>query len=99
MPQDFVIRSNTTLDKICSSATSVESMKAAMHSVLEQSGAIVTDRDGNVVGQNAQPVFERNVGRCMRVIYPAGNDRFELYADSEEELDRKEAALRAMYGK
>jgi hypothetical protein len=99
MPQDFVVRSNATLDKICSSATSVEDMKAQMHAALERSGSIVHDRDGNVVGQAAQPVFERNVGRCMRVVYPSGNDRFELYADSEEDLDRKESALRAMYGK
>jgi hypothetical protein len=35
---------------------------------------------------------------CVRVVYPHLNDRFEIYAASEEELDRKEAALRAMYG-
>src|ERR1700749_3682391 len=99
MPQDFVIRSNSTLDKICGSATSVENMKAQMHAALERSGSIVHDRDGNVVGQTAETVLERNVGRCMRLVYPSGNDRFELYADSEDDLDRKEAALRAMYGK
>ena len=97
MPQDFVIRSNSTLDKICGTATSVEDMKAQMHAALERSGAIVTDRDGNVTGQLAQPAFGRNVGRLTRVIYPGGNDRYEIFADTEEGLDAKEATIRAIY--
>jgi hypothetical protein len=34
---------------------------------------------------------------CIRVIYPGGNDRFEITGTSEAELDQKEFALRAMY--
>jgi hypothetical protein len=33
----------------------------------------------------------------MRVIYPFGNSRFELYSDSEDGLDAQEARIRAMY--
>jgi hypothetical protein len=33
----------------------------------------------------------------MRVIYPAGNSRFELYGDSEESLDAQEQRIRSMY--
>jgi hypothetical protein len=35
---------------------------------------------------------------CFRVVYPHGNDRYEIYGATEEELNQKEAALRAMYG-
>jgi hypothetical protein len=34
---------------------------------------------------------------CIRVIYPSGNSRFELYGDSEESLDIQEARIRALY--
>jgi hypothetical protein len=34
---------------------------------------------------------------CMRVIYPHGNDRIELFGNSESELDQKERLIRAMY--
>jgi hypothetical protein len=34
---------------------------------------------------------------AFRVIYPGGNDRYELAGASEEELDLKEAKIRAMY--
>jgi hypothetical protein len=35
--------------------------------------------------------------RCFRVIYPAGNNRFELFGNTEQELDEQEAKIRAMY--
>jgi len=34
----------------------------------------------------------------IRVIYPRGNDRFEIYGATEEEVNDKEARLRAIYG-
>jgi hypothetical protein len=34
----------------------------------------------------------------MRVIYPHQNDRYEIYASSEEELNQKDAAIRAAVG-
>ena len=36
-------------------------------------------------------------GSHIRVIYPSGNSRFELYSDSEEGLDLQEARIRALY--
>ena len=33
----------------------------------------------------------------MRVVYPFGNSRFELYGDSEESLDAQEQRIRSMY--
>jgi hypothetical protein len=35
---------------------------------------------------------------CMRIIYPHGNNRFELYATSEAELDAQERQIMAMFG-
>jgi len=43
------------------------------------------------------PVEVHRDGNCMRVIYPGGNARFEIYSDSEEGLDLQEARLRALY--
>jgi len=96
MPQDFVARSNATLDKICGSATSVEEMKRQMHAALEQNGALVHDRDGNVVGQIAQPILP-NTGRLSRKFYVV-NDAFEVFADDDAGLDAKEMRIRNMYG-
>ena len=43
-----------------------------------------------IAASGAQPT-------CIRVFYPGGNDRFEVWGASEAELDQKESALRAMY--
>jgi len=34
----------------------------------------------------------------IRVIYPSGNARFELYGVSEDDLDTQEQRIREMYG-
>ena len=35
---------------------------------------------------------------CIRVIYPSGNARFEIYGVSEDDLDAQEKRIREMYG-
>jgi hypothetical protein len=34
---------------------------------------------------------------CYRVIYPSGNNRFELYGTSEAELDKQQRQIEAMF--
>lgn len=34
---------------------------------------------------------------CVRVIYPGGNDRYEIFGVSEADLDLKEQRIRAAY--
>ena len=36
---------------------------------------------------------------CTRVVYPHGNDRYQIYGASEAILDQKESALRRMFSK
>lgn len=43
----------------------------------------------------ASPVA--TTGSHIRVVYPSGNARFEIYSDSEDGLDLQEARIRAMY--
>jgi hypothetical protein len=35
---------------------------------------------------------------CFRVVYPHGNNRFEIYGTSEAQLDAQERQIRAMFG-
>jgi hypothetical protein len=39
----------------------------------------------------------RSTGTHVRVFYPSGNSRFEIYSDSEEGLDSQEARIRALF--
>ena len=35
---------------------------------------------------------------CMRIFYPSGNSRFEIYGVSEADLDEQEKRIREIYG-
>jgi len=43
----------------------------------------------------ARPAAEPTV---YRIIYPHGNDRYEISGTSEQELDQKEARIRSVFG-
>jgi hypothetical protein len=47
----------------------------------------------------SMPVGPAPAPTCVRVIYPFQNDRYEIFASSEKELDAKEAAIRAIYAR
>jgi hypothetical protein len=69
------------------------------------SGELIQDRDGTVrvpvvEPAPAAPAMPADTGaqqRFGRVIYPHGNDRYEIFAESQEALDAKEANIRAAY--
>jgi hypothetical protein len=68
-------------------------------------GKLMQDRDGSVHVPVAEPApaapsMPADTGaqqRFSRVIYPGGNDRYEIFAESREALDAKEANIRAAY--
>jgi hypothetical protein len=111
MPHDGVIPSSWKLDELVLKASSqdesisdcFERMKSELHGAL---GMIVPEPSANEilyggrqsVSQPAPLASDPSVPQnCVRVVYPHLNDRIEIYGATEEELDRKEAALRAMY--
>jgi hypothetical protein len=47
--------------------------------------------------QQVAPLSAPSSGSHIRVIYPSGNSRFEIYSDSEEGLDLQEQRIRALY--
>jgi hypothetical protein len=61
----------------------------------------VDDADSRVVMPAAAAVQSGPVpnpeARCIRVIYPRGNSRFELYGVDESDLDQQEQKIRALY--
>jgi hypothetical protein len=111
MARDFITPGSPKLDALVEAAThqdesitvAFERMKTELHGAL---GMIVPEPSANEVlyGRSAMPaqpaVIESDPSvpqNCVRVVYPHLNDRIEIYGSSEAELDRKEAALRALY--
>jgi hypothetical protein len=78
-----------------------ENMKAALRNSLGMPNPVTETMElpPTPSAQQAAPLSEQSSApqNCVRVVYPHLNDRFEIFAASEEELDRKEAALRALY--
>jgi hypothetical protein len=48
--------------------------------------------------QQEAPLSAPSSGSHIRVVYPSGNSRFEIYSDSEQGLDLQEQRIRALYG-
>jgi hypothetical protein len=47
--------------------------------------------------QQEAPLSASSSGSHIRLVYPSGNSRFEIYGDSEESLDLQEQRIRALY--
>jgi hypothetical protein len=81
-----------------------ENMRAGLRQALGMKPAAPTREDfGYGADTSGAPLSVAQIAApaaaptCIRVIYPGGNDRFEITGTSEAELDQKESALRAMY--
>ena len=106
MANSFFSEPNPNLDRVVRESDSFDAMKAALH----QAQGMVSEEE-TIVNSGYRPTPTESVTpfsgpkiaasgampTCIRVIYPGGNDRFEICGMSEAELDQKEAALRAMY--
>jgi hypothetical protein len=104
------LKSNPQLDEAIRSARTVAEMREAMLSTLAAQGTVVRDRtdayDVRVIPQAEPPALVSSsspaptgMRKCSdtwsrTVIFD--NSRFELFADSEADLDAKEAAIRAI---
>jgi hypothetical protein len=111
MSQNYIRPTTPSLEKIVNDSLSKDSdigaaferMKAELRDSLGMISpqAAVELADQGIVLPVAQPAVMPESSsapqNCTRVVYPHGNDRFEIYAATDEELDRKEAALRALY--
>jgi hypothetical protein len=95
MTKDFTVPSNKTTEKIVAEATSYAEMVEGLRQAA-----------GRGDPRNAMPPVEpaalplpapMTEAKCIRVIYPAGNSRFELYGVSEAELDAQEQRIRQLY--
>jgi len=108
---DF-LKSNPQIDEAVRNSTNFEQMREAVLQTLAKQGAIVRDRTNPYdtrVNPNALPEEPAPVLTVpsqpveppthMQVLYPGGNDRIEVYASSQKELDAKVAAINAAYGK
>ena len=105
------LKSDPTIDKIVteSAAGGFEAMREALLQHLAKSGTIQRET-GCTFGvrllqpQTPEPSQDASVPAgpvaptCVRVIYPNGNDRFQIFGNSENELDAKEENIRKMYG-
>jgi hypothetical protein len=115
MAQDFVRPASSTWDEIANSSGSVEEMRERMKAKLAADGFIQRERGYEVgsdtltdAAKNAAPAFVPSADAapstprretCIRVVFPGGNDQYEICGVSEEELDEKERRIRAMYAR
>jgi hypothetical protein len=107
MSENYIGSSNRQTDELYRNCRTAEDVREVARQQLEAQGIISRDRGGDVVVNSGEPLIRpvtavpvpaRNIGKFSRVIYPGGNDRYELFGDSEQELDTKEARLRSAYG-
>ena len=99
------------IDTTTGKDASFEGMRAALRAHLQASGVIAaSDRDNGELGVRLMPVQVPETTAApaaaqppanpthVAVVYPHGNDRFEVFASSQEELDQKVAQIHAMFG-
>jgi len=106
------LKSNPKLDSAIESSTNFEDLRETIKQELAAQGVIVRQREEGNYGAHflRQPeTFTETRSdafvsanpendKFVRVIYPAGNNRFEIYGSSEADLDAKEGQIRAMFG-
>jgi hypothetical protein len=111
---DFTRSASSALTASIEGASSAEEIRELCKSQLVADGVLDRER-GNGYGdtltkeaENAVPAFTPSDTAvpsaprretCIRVIFPGGNDQYEICGVSEEELDAKEAKIRAMYAR
>jgi hypothetical protein len=101
------MKSNPALDALIAECTDPEKIRELTKAHLQEAGLISRERGEDYgVRLLRQPESEPDVSlpantareTCMRVVYPSGQNRFEIYGASEQELDQKEQQIRNMFG-
>ena len=108
MPTDFVLPNDPALERAIASCTSAEEIRELTHRYLQEHGVIQRERGGESIVEQAGGRMPQRVASMpassglqtvSRFIYPHLNDRIEIFGGSEQELDEKEKAIRASYGR
>lgn len=106
MSQDFT-KPNAQLEAQIAAATTKEELDAVLLRYQELNGmptrfdrVALPSRSGDSSSQPSAPI-ESSGGtpQYFEVLYPHGNDRIEISAATQEEFDRRKAAVLAAYGK
>jgi hypothetical protein len=111
MSENFIATNSARLERIATDASSkdefIGSAYERMKTELRDAMGITAPPSQNEVlyGRGDQPVVSLRVpaeptpstGSHIRVVYPSGNARFEIYSDSEEGLDLQEQKIRSLY--
>ena len=84
------------ISRACAEATSTAELFESLRQLRENSPALSTPSP-QVVAEPAPTAAATN--QFYEVLYPRGNDRIEISAASQRELDSKKAAILAAYGK
>lgn len=96
MPTDFIAKPTAAFSRLADQATDASDFVNNLKLLGER------NRNSTPAQQEPAPVVplpaDPAQDTCMRVIFPRGNNRVELYASSEEELDQKERQIRALFG-
>src|SRR5579862_641179 len=104
MSQDFMRTNSPALEKIVTETLTGEvgSFEAMKDALRLQLGIASPSEEVPEIGNRPAsspapivPVASAGPQNCIRVIYPGGNARFEIYSDSEEGLDLQEQWIRA----
>jgi hypothetical protein len=112
MPENFVRPGDAEWDRIAAEATNVEQLREAMKQRLQKDGFIQRKIGWEIGEDTLNPEAEQAVSAVVpseagvpserretffKVIYPGGNDRYQIFGASEQEVAAKEQAIRAMY--
>ena len=108
MSENFMRPNTPGLTKIVEDALdggygSYDAMREGLKQALGMKPADPTREDFGYGASPSEPLFAPQIAAasaamtCIRIVYPGGNDRFEITGTSEAELDQKESALRALY--
>lgn len=96
MTKDFYSTPTKADEKIVRESTSYGELLENLKAAQGRNGTVLMPAEPErVVTLSAPSGVER---RAMRVIYPSGNNRFELFGVDEADLDAQEQAIRALYG-
>ena len=107
MSTDFTA-TNKSLESAIAAAQSPQQVAELLRLHQEKSGTPQWDNRGTYWPQTLPeakaPVQESaaepsGTGKCVRVFYPGGNAKFEIYGASESELDAQEQKIRSLYGR
>ena len=102
-----VPKATQALEEALAGVTDASNLREIMLQTLQKQGVIVRSRDTEfhpelIVPQPSEPppavAMPASPDTCIRVVYPGGNTRCEIYGTSEEALDAQETKLRAMFG-